>query len=131
MTPAERGLWVLIGRANQLVNDIVGQQQHEAAAGRAEFRAGYELGFSAGREVGYGQAENDMAREWAALADKVRGLSSSVDLERRRWDGRREDFGKQRSGDYPGGTFLQKARSVAGRDWIGEAPRGFRKQGAA
>jgi len=68
--------------------------------------AGYAAGFDAGTEVGYDCAEAEMAQAWAPVAESVRNLARSpsyAELERRRWDGRREDFGKPRPGDYMGG----------------------------
>lgn len=62
----------LIAAAADLVDDLEGQR----AAETAEFHAGYRLGFDAGHEVGYRQAEDDMAREWAVLAGKVRAIAS-------------------------------------------------------
>ncbi len=66
----------------------------------------YRLGFTAGREVGYAQAEADMAHAWAPLAAQVRNLARRPDhaeLEHRRWGGRRADFPRPRPGDHPGG----------------------------
>ncbi|MFI0354487.1 hypothetical protein [Actinomadura sp. 9N407] len=85
---------------------------------RAAFSEGYRAGFMAGREVGYRAAENDMARAWSYLAAKVRGLAMSPkhdELERIRWDGRREDFGKPRPGDHPGGPKDWNGNMMSGR----------------
>ncbi|GAA4396052.1 hypothetical protein GCM10023088_78210 [Actinomadura verrucosospora] len=70
------------------------------------FAEAYRLGFAAGRDVGYAQAEADMAREWAPMAARVRDLArrpNHAELERRRWGGRRGDFSRPRPGDHPGG----------------------------
>ncbi|MFG1855009.1 hypothetical protein ACGFJT_24465 [Actinomadura geliboluensis] len=86
----------------ELLDDLESQHAREAA----EFRAGYDLGFAAGREIGYAQAETDMERAWQPVAESVRRIGRSLtrdEIERRRWDGRREDFGKPRPGDYMGG----------------------------
>ncbi|MFC5753387.1 hypothetical protein [Actinomadura rugatobispora] len=67
---------------------------------------GYRDGFETGAEVGRGQAENAMERAWSDLAAKIRRTASTpkhAELELIRWDGRREDFGRPRPGDHPGG----------------------------
>ncbi|WP_433138700.1 hypothetical protein ACQPZ8_37430 [Actinomadura nitritigenes] len=83
MTPEAEELQRLAVAAAEMVDDLDAQRAREAA----EFRAGYELGFAAGREVGYAQAEWDMHRAWAALAAKVRawaGRPTWAELKRRR-----------------------------------------------
>ncbi|SNT56678.1 hypothetical protein SAMN05443665_104570 [Actinomadura meyerae] len=77
---------------------------------------GYGAGFDAGTEVGYDCAEAEMAQAWAPVAESVRRLGRSLshaELERRRWDGRREDFGKPRPGDYRGGPVPWDGRRAS------------------
>jgi len=50
----------------------------------------YRLGYNQGFEIGYGRAENDMAREWSAVAKHVRNTSrkpTSAELAERRKPG--------------------------------------------
>lgn len=96
------------------VEMLAGSADRERAIFEMAWQAGYRTGFESGTEVGYGQAETDMERAWSKVAAKVRGFASDHDLERRRWDGRREDFGRPRPGDYLGGPV----------DWNGSAGRG-------
>lgn len=77
---------------------------------------GYAAGFDAGTEVGYDCAEAEMAQAWAPVAESVRRVGRSLshaELELRRWDGRREDFGKPRPGDYLGGPVPWDGRGTA------------------
>lgn len=86
MTPEVEELQRLAVAAAELVDDLEGQRVREAA----EFRAGHALGFAAGRDVGYGAAERDMAHEWRAVAEHVRRIASSpslAELEARRYPG--------------------------------------------
>lgn len=108
--------------ARRLVADLEGQQRRESAA----LAEGYRMGFQAGREVGYQQAETDMEDAWKPVAKSVRRLGRTMtrdELDRRRWGGRREGFGEPRPGDYPGGTPEQKMRTVTGHDWVADALR--------
>jgi hypothetical protein len=61
----------------------------------AAFREGYELGGEAGYQAGY--VDGILARKHAQHQ-----LVEDLAVYLRRWDGRREDFGKPRPGDYPG-----------------------------
>lgn len=85
------------------VEMLADSADRERAIFEMAWQAGYRTGFETGTEVGYGQAETDMERAWAEVAARVRGFASDLDLERRRWGGPREDFGKPRPGDYLGG----------------------------
>ncbi|MDL4772916.1 hypothetical protein [Actinomadura xylanilytica] len=93
--------------------------ERERSIADAMWTAGFGVGFVAGEDVGYGRAHAEMDRAWADLAAKVRGLASSPkhdELERRRWDGRRENFGRPRPGDYLGGPVeWETGRPVRGR----------------
>lgn len=53
----------------------------------AAFREGYELGYRAGFDVGYGQAEHEMAEAWKPVADYVHTTArqpTHAELQRRR-----------------------------------------------
>ncbi|GAA1837276.1 hypothetical protein [Actinomadura chokoriensis] len=88
----------------------------ERAIAGAMWSAGYAAGFDAGTEVGYDCAEAEMAQAWAPVAESVRQVGRSLshaELELRRWDGRREDFGRPRPGDYLGGPVPWDGRGTA------------------
>jgi hypothetical protein len=59
--------------------------------------------FNHGVEVGRRQQAELMACEWAEVAREVRGTARDLDLELRRWGGRRKDFGRPRPSDHRGG----------------------------
>ncbi|MDP9864026.1 MULTISPECIES: hypothetical protein [Streptosporangium] len=87
--------------AAALVADLDGQHRRE----RQAYEQGYRDGHRSGWEIGYGHAHQEMADRWAALAAQIRNLSRTpthAELEVRRWDGRREDFGRPRPGDRQG-----------------------------
>ena len=76
-----------------------------AAADEARFRMAYKLGFEAGREVGRLQLDHELTEQDRLRMRRMHGLATTPayrDLERIRWDGRREDFGRPRPGDFPG-----------------------------
>ncbi|MEU4823104.1 hypothetical protein AB0H37_14635 [Actinomadura sp. NPDC023710] len=107
-------LLTLATAAAEMVDDIQGQQRRESAA----FGDGYALGLAAGVEVGRDQAETDMAEAWRPVAESVRRLGRTLtfeEIERRRWDGRREDFGRPRPGDHPGGPVDWTTGRALGR----------------
>lgn len=84
--------------AVNLVADLDSQHRRE----RQAYEQGYRDGHRSGWEVGYGHAHREMAARWAALAAQVRQTArtpTQTELETRRWDGRRQDFGKPRPGD--------------------------------
>ena len=90
--------------AQRLINQL------DAILGNREalFRTAYEMGFNAGRDVGYAQAKHEEEQDWAALTAHVQSLGTSdakthTEMELRRWGGPRADYGKPRPGDYPGG----------------------------
>jgi hypothetical protein len=59
-------------------------------------------------QVGYAQAEADMARLWFRAAQAVLG-PTHAELEERRWGpGGRERFGDPRPGDFPGRVSAQR-----------------------
>src|SRR5690349_18816475 len=71
----------------------------ERAIADAMWSAGYAAGFDAGTEVGYDCAEAEMAEAWRPVAANVRRLGRTLtrdELELRRWDGPREQFGRPR-----------------------------------
>lgn len=103
------------------VEMLADSAERERSIADAMWSAGYAAGLDAGTEIGRDQAEAEMARAWAPVAESVRRLGRSLtreELELRRWDGRREDFGRPRPGDHPGGPV----------DWETGRPTG---QGAA
>lgn len=69
----------------------------------------YRLGFAQGEEVGYGRAEEDMRREWAAISSAVKATSrvpTTAELaERRRPGGAIYEARMRRHGgrEYQGG----------------------------
>lgn len=86
----------------------------ERAIADAMWSAGYAAGLDAGQEVGYDRAEARMAEAWRPVAESVRRLGRGLsrdELELRRWDGLREEFGRPRPGDYTGGP----------KSWNGDA----------
>lgn len=69
------------------------------------FQDGYQLGFAAGREVGRMQLDWELTEQDKRRTEYIRGFSrrpAYVELEARRWDGKREDFGRPRAGDFAG-----------------------------
>ncbi|MEU1734403.1 hypothetical protein [Streptosporangium sp. NPDC020145] len=98
-TPAPAAsLGVLGARLAALVGDLDSQHRREQDA----YAQGYRDGHRTGWQIGYGHAHHEMAGHWARLAAHVRHLArtSPIDeLERRRWDGRREDFANPRPTD--------------------------------
>lgn len=86
--------------------DAIGDQ---AVRDRANFDDGYRYAarvyFDLGYQTGYARAEEMAARRWVPIAEQVgrlAGVPSYAALERIRWDGRREDFGRPRPGDFKG-----------------------------
>ncbi|WP_431916322.1 hypothetical protein [Nonomuraea jabiensis] len=82
-----------------------GQHRRE----RQAYDQGYRDGHRSGWEIGYARAHEELAASWRKLAAAVRGHAerpAHAELEAVRWDGRREDFGKPRPGDYPGGPRI-------------------------
>lgn len=96
----------LIEQARQLAAQIAAGAAVDLERDRVTFEMAYKLGYAAGLDIGYGQAQHELAQEWATVAAHVRGLATSptqTQLEHRRWDGPRDQFGKPRPGDHPGG----------------------------
>lgn len=71
----QQRLQQLLAQAAQLVEPIAEQADRDRRIDQAAFAEGYRLGFAAGREVGYGQAHEDIARDWARVAAKVRRMA--------------------------------------------------------
>lgn len=87
--------------AAELVNAI----GDKAAADAAAFCDAYRLGFEAGVEVGRQARDHELMAEDARLSEHIHDIAQIkpyAELERIRWDGRREDFGRPRPGDFPG-----------------------------
>jgi hypothetical protein len=74
------------------------------AAEVAEAETAYRLQFAREMyQVGYRQAEADMAARWQEIARAAISGPSHADLEAERWGpGGREHFRDPRPGDYPG-----------------------------
>jgi hypothetical protein len=69
------------------------------------FCDGYRLGYPTGWDVGYRYAYHEIAEQDQLRMARMHGVFTSpayAELERIRWDGRREDFGKPRAGDFRG-----------------------------
>src|SRR3954454_9121174 len=84
---------------------LIGRLPRQAGAGDAAFRDAYRLGFEAGVAVGRRQLSDELVeldRRRAEYVDGIVGSAPYAELERRRWDGRREDFGRPRPGDFAG-----------------------------
>lgn len=85
---------------------LIAMTGDHAAAVDTAFRDGYALGYGAGLEVGRIRLDHELVEQDRRHADHIRGIANSpryAELEARRWDGRREDFGQPRPGDHPGG----------------------------
>lgn len=67
----EKHLRDLITEARQLVNTLAGHSETAEGA----FALAYRLGYEAGRDVGYGQAEHQMHQAWATLAADIRAMA--------------------------------------------------------
>jgi len=77
----------------------------QARADEAAARDWYALGFAAGVTVGRLQLDRELTEQDGRRMEYMHGLSNSpayAALELIRWDGRREDFGKPRPGDFRG-----------------------------
>lgn len=84
---------------------LIGRLARQAEADDAAFRDAYRLGFESGVVVGRRQLSNELVELDRRRAEYVDGIVESspyAELERRRWDGRREDFGRPRPGDFAG-----------------------------
>lgn len=87
--------------AAELVDDLAGQQRRENMA----YRTGYRDGFASGEIIGARRTERELTAVWDRQGEhvhKVNGRPAYAELERIRWDGRREDFGKPRPGEFAG-----------------------------
>jgi hypothetical protein len=90
----------------------LGDVTRERLAYEQGYRQGYRDGHHTGWDIGHAHAHTQIAAEWAALAARIRGLArtpTQAELETRRWQGRREDFGKPRPGDYRGRRTIRGA----------------------
>ncbi len=101
----------------RILQELVDTVTERAEADVAAFREAYALGFAAGREVGRSRLEYELA-EVERHRRHIMGLPAYAELEARRWDGRREDFGAPRPGDFPGAAVSPRrprSRPTAGR----------------
>jgi hypothetical protein len=77
----------------------------KAAADSAAFCDAYALGFAAGEEAGRMRLDHELTEQDRLRMARMHGIATTPayrDLERIRWDGEREDFGRPRPGDFPG-----------------------------
>lgn len=65
----------LVAHAAWLVELISAQGDRDRRIDRAAFAEGYRLGFAAVGEDGYGRAHEEIARDWARLAAKIRQMA--------------------------------------------------------
>ncbi|MDN3352378.1 hypothetical protein [Actinomadura sp. DC4] len=89
----------------RLSRRLAGRLARQARADQAAFEDAYRLGFEAGVVVGRRQLGEELLAEDRRRAEYVGGVAdraSYAELERQRWDGRREDFGRPRPGDFAG-----------------------------
>lgn len=87
--------------AAELVDDLTTLERHKVLA----YRWGYRDGFASGEAIGTQRAERELTAMWDSQAEHVHtvtGQRAYAELERIRWDGRREDFGQPRAGDFKG-----------------------------
>jgi hypothetical protein len=86
------------------LTDLAGERVQAIRRRLAAWREGFISGFEAGRQIGYCQAEADMAQAWQEAARPLsRPGPSHAELERLRWGpGGRARFGDPRPGDYRG-----------------------------
>jgi hypothetical protein len=88
-------------RVEELVRLLLDRIARQAEADEAAFREAYRLGFESGVAVGRQQLSDELVELDRRRAEYV-DRSPYAELERRRWDGRREDFGRPRPGDFAG-----------------------------
>lgn len=69
MTPEEAAYL-----AAELVDDLAGRSEADAAA----FEQAYRLGVAAGIDIGYGRAHAELEAAWAAVARKVRAGGPTI-----------------------------------------------------
>ncbi len=81
-----------------LVETVAGQAEADIAA----FGEAYALGFAAGCQVGRMRLDHELAELDRRRGRHIANLPAYAELEKRRWDGRREDFGRPRPGDFSG-----------------------------
>lgn len=116
-TSTTNSLTELVATAQQLVTQIGNQ----AAADDALFRTAYRLGHDAGWQIGYRRAYHEIAEQDRLRMARMHDIATTpayAELERIRWDGRREDFGKPRPGDFKGfgATYEPPSTSDRARD---------------
>ncbi|MBO2464996.1 hypothetical protein [Actinomadura violacea] len=71
----QQRLQYLVAHAAWLIESLAAQGDRDRRIDQAAFTEGYRLGFAAGRDVGYGQAHQEIAQDWARLAAKVRRMA--------------------------------------------------------
>jgi hypothetical protein len=79
---------------------------NQAAADAAAFEQAYRLGYEAGIAVGRRQLDHELTEADQRRTAYMHGLASTpryAEIEARRWNGPRAQFGQPCPGDYPGG----------------------------
>lgn len=100
-----------------LVMTVAEQAERDRQSYEAGFRDAARIFFDQGRDVGYGQAYAEMTNARAdTRRDALRRALSptGAELERRRWGGPREHFGRPRPDDHPGGPVQWNKRAERG-----------------
>jgi hypothetical protein len=103
--PQDRTGTASIEELIRLAQQLVDRLARQAGADDAAFRDAYRLGFESGVVVGrkrLGHELSELDRRRVEYVNGVAERSPYAELERRRWDGRREEFGRPRPGDFPG-----------------------------
>ncbi|WP_433465799.1 hypothetical protein [Spirillospora sp. CA-128828] len=70
-----------------LVAEIGDQAERDRESWNAGYREAAALFFAHGVDVGYAQAEEDMARAWRPVAESVRNIPRLMTLQARRYPG--------------------------------------------
>lgn len=88
----------------------------QAARDEENYRRGWQdaasVFFQHGVEVGRQSLSHELVEQDRRRTEYIHGIATApsyAELEVRRWDGRREDFGKPRPGDFPGRRRRQAA----------------------
>lgn len=87
--PADR-LQALVAQAAALVEQIGDQAERDRQSWNAGYREAMNFCrsvFDHGVDIGYAQAEEDMARAWRPVAESVRNIPRLMELQARRYPG--------------------------------------------
>lgn len=77
-------LRALVAQAAALVAEICDQTERDRQSWDAGYREAAALFFAHGVSVGYAQAEEDMARAWRPVAERVRNIPKYMEIRERR-----------------------------------------------